>query len=122
MEDIGTVTAESLHGFLHGTEGTTILAELRAAEVRLEHDAPLTPPSTEGPLLGKTVVITGTFDGIDRRTLSQSLVQRGAKITGSVSKKTDLVVAGANPGSKLDKARTLGIEVWDASRVAEEIS
>ena len=122
VEDIGTVTAESLHGFLHGTEGTTILAELRAAQVRLEHDAPLPPPSTEGPLLGKTVVITGTFDGIDRRTLSQSLVQRGAKITGSVSKKTDLVVAGANPGSKLDKARTLGIEVWDASRVAEEIS
>lgn len=62
---------------------------------------------------GKTVVITGTFEAYDRNELKDKLTKLGAKVTGSVSKNTDLLLVGENPGSKLDKARELGVEVWD---------
>jgi DNA ligase (NAD+) len=66
-----------------------------------------------GPLQGKTFVITGTLEEWSRDEASRLLVDRGAKVTSSVSKKTDYVVAGDNAGSKLDKANELGVEVLD---------
>ncbi len=122
VEDVGRVTAESLHECGHGDAGAAIIADLKALGVRMVDDNPPPPPPEEGPLAGKTVVITGTFDGIDRRSLGRALTQRGARVTSSVSKKTDIVVAGTNPGSKLDKAVSLGVEVWDAGRVADLIA
>lgn len=122
VEDIGSVTAASLHGFLHSPDGGHIIADLLAGGVRMVDDTPHEPAPANGPLSGKTVVITGTFDGIDRRSLGRELSQRGARITATVSKKTDLVVAGSNPGSKLDKAQSLGIEIWNAEQIAEVIA
>jgi DNA ligase (NAD+) len=67
----------------------------------------------ESPFDGKTIVLTGTLESFTRPELTEKLEALGAKVTGSVSKKTDLVIAGENAGSKLDKANELGIEVWD---------
>ena len=71
----------------------------------------------ESPFAGKTIVITGTFEAFGRKELAERLEGLGATVTGSVSKKTDLVVAGEKAGSKLKKAADLGIETWDEARL-----
>ena len=77
------------------------------------------PPrrSAEGPLAGKTVVLTGALSAMGRDEAGDRLQALGAKVSGSVSKKTSFVVAGEAAGSKLDKARELNIEVWDEDRL-----
>jgi DNA ligase (NAD+) len=74
-----------------------------------------------GPLTGKTVVLTGTLESYEREDLKALLESMGARVSGSVSKNTDLVIAGASPGSKLDKARELGVETWDEARLLKEL-
>ena len=75
--------------------------------------------SSSGPLAGKTVVLTGTLAGMTRDAAKARLEALGAKIAGSVSAKTALVIAGSDAGSKLDKAQALGIEVWDEARLQD---
>ena len=70
-------------------------------------------PGTEGPLAGKTFVITGTLPNLSRDDATERIEDAGGKVTGSVSKKTSYVVAGASPGSKLAKAEKLGVPVID---------
>jgi DNA ligase (NAD+) len=70
----------------------------------------------DSPFAGKTVVLTGELEQMDRRAATERLEALGAKVSGSVSKKTDLVVAGPGAGSKLAKAKELGIEVWDEAQ------
>ena len=79
------------------------------------------PPqrTAEGPLAGKTVVLTGGLAAFSRDEAGAHLEALGAKVAGSVSKKTSLVVAGEAAGSKLDKARELGIEVWDEAALLD---
>jgi DNA ligase (NAD+) len=72
-----------------------------------------------GPLDGQSVVLTGTLIGLTRDAAKAKLEALGAKVAGSVSKKTSFVVAGSEAGSKLDKATELGIEVWDEARLTE---
>jgi len=73
--------------------------------------------SAEGPLAGKTVVLTGALSAMSRDEAGDRLQALGAKVSGSVSKKTSFVVAGEAAGSKLDKATELGVEVWDEARL-----
>jgi DNA ligase (NAD+) len=70
----------------------------------------------DSPFAGKTVVLTGELEQMDRRAATERLEALGAKVSSSVSKKTDLVVAGPGAGSKLAKAKELGIEVWDEAQ------
>jgi len=70
-----------------------------------------------GPLDGQTVVITGTLAALNRDAAKQRLEALGAKVAGSVSKKTAFLVAGEEAGSKLDKAQSLGVEIWDEARL-----
>jgi DNA ligase (NAD+) len=88
----------------------TLIAELRAAGLQFEQEG---PAPGEGPLAGQTFVLTGTLPDLTREDATERITAAGGKVTGSVSKKTAYVVAGASPGSKLAKAEKLGVPVLD---------
>lgn len=91
-------------------------AQRRGSEGRATSD------STGSVFAGKTVVLTGTLASFDRETLTEKLESLGAKVSGSVSKKTHLVIAGESAGSKLEKARELGVEVWDEAALVKALA
>ena len=111
VPDVGPVVAESIHTFFQQAHNREVVEQLRACGVTWEEGAPVKRESL--PLAGKTVVLTGTLPTLSRDEAKEMLEAAGAKVAGSVSKKTDYVVAGAEAGSKLDKARELGITVLD---------
>ncbi len=89
-------------------------AELaRLAELGVEPRPIEARPVREGPFVGKTFVLTGTLDGMTRNEAKAKIVERGGKVVSAVAKKTDYVVAGADPGSKRDKAEKFGVEILD---------
>ena len=111
IESLGGVIAKSLQTYF-ATEGSEILLrELREAGVNLDYKGQTVV--ADAALSGLTVVLTGKLERLKRSEAKSKLESLGAKVTGSVSKKTDLVVAGADAGSKLQKAQELGIEVRD---------
>jgi DNA ligase (NAD+) len=111
VPDVGPVVAQSITAFLAEPHNLLVIAQLRASGVSwLEHDG------DQGEILrlsGKTFVLTGTLPTLTRDEAKAALEALGAKVAGSVSKKTDYVVAGVETGSKLDKARELGVPVID---------
>jgi len=112
LPDVGGVVAESIAGFFRDPVMRESIARMRAAGVRAEAEKPV--EADEGhPLFGKTVVLTGTLTRLTRDEAAKRLAAVGAKVSGSVSKKTDLVIAGENAGSKLTKARELGVAVLE---------
>lgn len=123
VEDIGPITAQSIHDFLNSPAGQHLTTELKDAGVTLTEEKITTPASGEsgGPFAGKTIVITGTFEAFDRNELKSRLTRLGAKVTGSVSKNTDLLLAGEKAGSKLAKAEQLGVETWDETQVVKAL-
>jgi len=111
IESLGSVIAQSLQTYF-ATEGSKILLdELKEAGVNLDYKGQTVV--ADAALSGLTVVLTGKLERLTRSEAKSKLESQGAKVTGSVSKKTDLVVAGADAGSKLQKAQELGIEVRD---------
>lgn len=111
VPNIGHVIASKLGGFFHESHNIEVIQQLRQLGV---HWQDITPDNTaEQPLANVTFVLTGTLDSMSRDEARDKLTALGAKVTGSVSKKTDYVVAGADAGSKLDKARELGIEILE---------
>lgn len=119
---LGALTAPAVHAYLHSEAGRAAFESLREAGVDLtsrEYSPPGEAPPAAGdsPFAGKKIVLTGTLEHYDRTRLSELLESLGAKVSGSVSKKTDLVVAGASAGSKLTKAQDLGVEVWDEPKL-----
>lgn len=115
LDDFGPVTAASVAAWLHSAQARQIFTDLAQAGVQLV-SREARPADESSPLFGKTVVLTGTLESMDRPAATARLEALGAKVTGSVSAKTHLVIAGAEAGSKLDKARSLGIEVWDEAK------
>jgi DNA ligase (NAD+) len=87
-----------------------LISELRALGLKFESGG---PPLAEGPLAGKTFVLTGTLPDLTREEATERITRAGGRVTSSVSKKTDYVVAGVSPGSKLEKAERLGVAVLD---------
>ena len=117
VPDVGPVVSQSIRHFFAEPHNRDIITRLRAAGLHWpEHEAApdvaSTPPGNL-PLAGKTVVLTGTLPTLAREQAKEMLEAAGAKVTGSVSKKTDYVVAGEEAGSKLDKAQALGIAILD---------
>ena len=112
VPDVGPVVAHSVAGFFSEPHNREVIEQLLAAGVRFAE----TPPAkfdAASPVYGKTFVLTGSLPHHTRDQVQQEIRNRGGKISGSVSKQTDYVVAGADPGSKYDKARELGITILD---------
>ena len=111
IESLGSVIAQSLQTYF-ATDGSKILlSELKELGVNLDYKGQVV--AADAALSGLTVVLTGKLERLTRSEAKSKLENLGAKVTGSVSKKTDLVVAGADAGSKLQKAQELGIEIRD---------
>ena len=111
VPDVGPVVSSRIIHFFAELHNREVVATLRAAGVQWAEGAP--QRASAGPLAGKTVVLTGSLAAFSRDEAGERLEALGAKVAGSVSKKTSLLVAGEAAGSKLDKARELGIEIWD---------
>jgi DNA ligase (NAD+) len=112
-EEVGPKIAESIYEFFREPRNQQLVDRLRAAGLQFEYK---TRRRRGGPLAGLIFVLTGTL-GISREEAKQRIEAAGGKVAGSVSKKTDFLVAGDDPGSKLDKARELGVEVLDETRL-----
>ncbi|MFO1094438.1 MAG: NAD-dependent DNA ligase LigA [Planctomycetaceae bacterium] len=110
VEEVGPVIAKTIAAFFHSDAGRRLVAELHAAGLNFGSPVERKKPAA-GPLTGKTVVVTGTLTRFTRDEIKEFIVAHGGKAAGSVSKKTDYVVAGDEAGSKLDKARELGVKV-----------
>jgi DNA ligase (NAD+) len=120
VRDVGPVVAQSLRRFFDEPHNREVVEQLRACGVRWhEFEPSAKPAAASGVFTGKTVVLTGTLSSMSRDEAKEKLEALGAKVSGSVSKKTDFVVAGAEAGSKLDRARELGVVVLDEAQFME---
>ena len=119
LPDFGEITAGVLHEFLHSKAGSEVFEALAQAGVNLASGAARS--SQASPVTGKNIVVTGTLESIGRRELTERLEAMGATVTGSVSRNTDLLIAGEKAGSKLKKARELGVDVWDEETMIRSI-
>lgn len=111
LPDVGAIVAESIVSFFQDETAKQSIASMIAAGVKAKMEESVTIVSEDNPFFGKTIVITGAFPTLSRDDLSKRLEACGAKVTGSVSKKTDIVIAGEKAGSKLTKAQDLGIQI-----------
>jgi DNA ligase (NAD+) len=108
-----------VHEWFRDPENRRLIEKLRRAGVRMEEEP--APPPPEGPLTGKTIVITGGLEAMSRGEAEAAAEAAGAHVASSVSKKTDFVVVGENPGSKYEKALDLGVEVVDEKEFLQRI-
>jgi DNA ligase (NAD+) len=108
---IGPVLARTIAETLAEERTRDLIERLRRHGLRMEQEGP--PPAPAGPLAGKALVLTGTLPGLSREEATERIEAAGGKVTGSVSKRTAYVVAGADPGTKLEKAEQLGTPVLD---------
>jgi DNA ligase (NAD+) len=111
IPDIGEKMAIAIPEYLQRPATMQLIEQLQMAGVNMDRKN-TAPINTESPLAGKTVVLTGTLDQMTRNEAKEWLRRQGANVTGSVSKNTDLLIAGRDAGSKLRKATDLGIEIW----------
>ncbi|MDT3670962.1 MAG: NAD-dependent DNA ligase LigA [Aromatoleum sp.] len=111
VPDVGPIVAQSIAGFFAEAHNREVIEQLRAGGVAWEEGAPAVP--TSGAASGKTFVLTGTLPTLSRDDAKELIESHGGKVSGSVSKKTDYVVAGAEAGSKLAKAEALGLTILD---------
>lgn len=115
VDDVGQIMAHHIRNFFDEPHNVSVIEALMRNGVTFPEGAP--KRASEGPLLGKTVVLTGGLATMSRDVAGARLEQLGAKISGSVSKKTSIVVAGEAAGSKLAKATELGLEIWDEAQL-----
>jgi DNA ligase (NAD+) len=111
VEEIGPIVAAAVHAWFKDARNRKLLDKLGKAGVRMAD-----PPKKrkgKGPLEGRTVVLTGGLEAMSREEASKAAQEAGARVASSVSKKTDFVVAGTDPGTKYDKAQALGVETID---------
>ncbi len=113
VDDVGPVVAQSIHTFFEQPHNREVVEQLRAAGIHWPEHEGRAAATAALPLTGKTLVLTGTLPGLSRDEAKARIEAAGGKVAGSVSKKTHWVVAGAEAGSKLDKARELGLAILD---------
>ncbi|MEK7736824.1 MAG: helix-hairpin-helix domain-containing protein, partial [Pseudomonadota bacterium] len=120
VSDVGPVVAASIARFFAEPHNRQVIAQLRGAGVRWEEGAAARVVSSA--IVGKTFGLTGTLSTLTREEAKERIEALGGKVAGSVSKKTDFVVAGAEAGSKLDKARQLGVTILGETQLLELLS
>ncbi|TSB45610.1 NAD-dependent DNA ligase LigA [Alkalicoccobacillus porphyridii] len=125
VDEIGEKMADSIVSYFEKPEVHDLLERLQQVGLNLTYTGPaLNTASTadeESFFMGKTVVLTGKLEELSREEAKERLEALGSKVTGSVSKKTDLVIAGTDAGSKRSKAEDLGIEIWDEAKLLQEL-
>jgi DNA ligase (NAD+) len=109
IPDVGPVVAASVRTFAGEPHNRALIAKLADAGVNMASQQPAPDGNAPGPLAGKTFVITGTLPTMSREEATRAIEERGGKVSGSVSKKTSYVLVGEEAGTKLEKARQLGI-------------
>ena len=112
IHEIGPKLAESIYKFFKQPENRDLIERLRSTGLPMKSDT-VESPGVEQIFAGKTIVLTGTLDNMTRDEATRHIEERGGRVSSSVSKKTGFVLAGRDPGSKLDKARELGVEIVD---------
>jgi len=108
VHEIGPVIAASIYQFFHATQGREMIRQLKEVGVKMTADRARRAP-VKTPLAGKSVVVTGTLANYTRSQIEQKIKGAGGRVSSSVSKATDFVLVGADPGSKADKAKALGV-------------
>jgi len=121
VHEIGLTMAESIHDWFADEGNARLCERLRAAGVRTEMEKSATKEEPQ-TLAGQIFVLTGTLPTLTRDEATALIEARGGRVTSSVSKKTDFVLAGAEPGSKLDKANQLGVKIVDENEFKKLIS
>jgi DNA ligase (NAD+) len=116
VQDVGPAVAQSIRRFFHEAHNLEVIERVRQKGVEWPAQA---QRRVDSPFAGKTVVVTGTLSSMSRDEAKARLIALGAKVAGSVSKKTDLVVVGENPGSKAEKAEKLGIAIVEEPALLE---
>jgi DNA ligase (NAD+) len=111
VEEIGPIVARAVHDWFRVPGNKKLIRKLRAAGLRTSDPPP--KKRKKGPLTGKTIVLTGGLAAMSREEATKAAQEAGARVASSVSKKTDFVVAGTDPGTKYDKAQSLGVETID---------
>ncbi|MCS0674265.1 NAD-dependent DNA ligase LigA [Cytobacillus firmus] len=124
INEIGEKMADSIVSFFDQEEANELIAELKAAGVNMAYNGPkpVSAENSDSFFAGKTVVLTGKLEIMSRNEAKEKIEALGGKVSGSVSKKTDVVIAGEEAGSKLTKAQELGVEVWNEERLVEELN
>ncbi|KQU62857.1 aromatic ring-opening dioxygenase LigA [Bacillus sp. Leaf406] len=124
VNEIGGKMAEAIVAYFENEEVQELLQELKDAGVNMEYKGPkpVAASDVDSYFAGKTIVLTGKIEQLSRNEAKERIEALGGKVTGSVSKKTDLVIAGEEAGSKLTKANELEIEVWDEDKLLEELN
>ncbi|XQY92204.1 NAD-dependent DNA ligase LigA [Metabacillus sp. HB246100] len=123
INEIGDKMADAIHTYFQNPDVQHLIQELQSLGVNTSYKGPklVKVEDSDSYLAGKTVVLTGKLEQMSRNEAKEGIEALGGKVTGSVSKSTDLVVAGEAAGSKLKKAEELKIEVWDEARLIEEM-
>ncbi|MGJ9382123.1 NAD-dependent DNA ligase LigA [Salipaludibacillus sp. CF4.18] len=123
VDEIGTKMADAIHTYFNQEQVLELLHELAELKINMTYTGPKLQAMEEldSVFAGKSVVLTGSMDIMSRSDAKAEIESRGGKVTGSVTTKTDLLVAGEKAGSKLKKAEDLGIEVWDEKRFLAEL-
>lgn len=122
IDEIGEKMADSIVKYFEEEKVVTLLNELRDLNLNMEYKGPKkTADVSDSPFAGKTIVLTGKLENFTRKEAKEKIEAFGGKITGSVSKKTDIVIAGEAAGSKYDKAVELGITIWNEQQLKEAL-
>ncbi len=124
INEIGDKMADSVVTYFDSEEVQELISELKAAGVNMEYKGPrpVSAEESDSFFAGKTIVLTGKLEQMSRNEAKEKIEALGGNVAGSVSKKTDLVIAGEDAGSKLTKAESLGIEVWNEERMLGELN
>ncbi|MGV2942430.1 NAD-dependent DNA ligase LigA [Mesobacillus sp. LC4] len=124
INEIGDKMADSIVTYFDNDEVKELVSELKAVGVNMEYKGPkkVSAADSDSFFAGKTIVLTGKLEQMGRNEAKEKIEALGGNVSGSVSKKTDLVIAGEDAGSKLTKAESLGIEVWNEERMLEELN